>query len=188
VFFFFHIPPAKTLIHFSSPPRVLHLHSSHPPWFACPKKIWCAVPRRSSTPCSVLQPSVTSYPTVPNTPLITQFSNTLKNRSSLYVTAVSQTYKTINLFVFRSILSIITIDNEQDATILIHLLLISSTRFRQCFRPSSGAYHCNYSCPPMLLLAGIASQKPAATSVDNTRSCSYSNMLLMMGENIARNV
>ena len=30
--------------------------------------------------------------------------------------------------------------------------------------------------------------QPAATSVDITRSCSYSDKLLMMGENIARNV
>jgi len=35
----------------------------------------------------------------------------------------------------------------------------------------------------MLLLADVA--YPAATSVDITRSCSYSDMLLMMGENIA---
>ena len=27
--------------------------------------------------------------------------------------------------------------------------LISSRCFGRCFRPSSGAYHCNYSCPPM---------------------------------------
>jgi len=53
----------------------------------------------------------------------------------------------------------ITIGNQQDATILIYLLLISSTCFGRCFRPSSGAYHCNYSfwcCPPMFLLAGVA--------------------------------
>ena len=30
--------------------------------------------------------------------------------------------------------------------------------------------------------------QPAVTSVDNTRSCNYSDMLLMMGENIARNM
>jgi hypothetical protein len=64
--------------------------------------------------------------------------------------------------------------------------------FRAMFRPSSGAYHCNYSfsyCPPMLLLAGVAycvELTWSATSVDNARSCSYSDMLLMMGENIAR--
>jgi hypothetical protein len=90
-----------------------------------------------------------------------------------------------------------TIDNQQDATILIYLFLISPTYFGRCFRPSSGAYHCDYSfwyCPPMLLLAGVAywvemtQHQPAATSVDNTRSCSYSDMLLMMGENIARNM
>jgi len=57
------------------------------------------------------------------------------------------------------IASIITTGNQQDATILIYLLLISSTCFGKCFRPSSGAYHCNYSfwyCPPMLLVAGVA--------------------------------
>jgi hypothetical protein len=51
----------------------------------------------------------------------------------------------------------------------------------------------------MLLLAGVAywvelsfptntQHQPAATSVDINRSCSYSDMLLMMRENIARNV
>ena len=35
------------------------------------------------------------------------------------------------------IVSTITIDNQQDATILIHLFLISSTCFGRCFRPSS---------------------------------------------------
>jgi len=38
----------------------------------------------------------------------------------------------------------ITIHNQQDATILLYLLLISSTRFGRCFHPSSGAYHCKY--------------------------------------------
>jgi len=54
---------------------------------------------------------------------------------------------------------IIIIDNQQDATILIYLFLIGCTCFGRCFRPSSGAYHCNYIfwyCPPMLLLAGVA--------------------------------
>jgi len=64
---------------------------------------------------------------------------------------------TANLtFVFPCINSVITIDNQQYATVLIYLLPISSTCFGRCFRPSSGAYHCNYSCPPMLLLAGVA--------------------------------
>jgi len=30
--------------------------------------------------------------------------------------------------------------------------------------------------------------QPVATSADITRSCSYSDILLMMGENIARNM
>jgi len=62
-------------------------------------------------------------------------------------------------FVFPCIASIITVDNQQDESILIYLLLISSTCFGRCFRPSSEAYRCNYSfwyCPLMLLLAGVA--------------------------------
>jgi len=35
---------------------------------------------------------------------------------------------------------------------------------------------------PMLLLLRTQQQQPATTSVDITRSCSYSDMLLMMGE------
>jgi len=38
-----------------------------------------------------------------------------------------------------------TIENQQDAPGMIYLLLISSTCFGRRFRPSSGAYHCNYS-------------------------------------------
>jgi len=93
----------------------------------------------------------------------------------------------------------IIIDNQQDATILIYLFIINST----CFHPSSGTYHCNYSfwyCPSMLLLASVAywvemtavppnrQHQPAATPVDITISFSYRDMLLMMGENIARNM
>jgi hypothetical protein len=40
---------------------------------------------------------------------------------------------------------------------------------------------------PLLLPATIASQ-PAATWVNTTRYCKYSQVLLMMGENIARNM
>jgi len=101
---------------------------------------------------------------------------------------------------------VIIVVNQQDPTILIYLFLNSSTCFGRCFLPSSGAYHCNYSlwyCPPMLLLAGVlimfhrpwlksvppnTQHQPAATSVENTRSCSYSDMLLMMGENNAWNM
>ena len=91
-------------------------------------------------------------------------------------------------FVFPCIVNVIKIDDKQDATLLIYLLLISSTCFGRCFRPSSGAYHCNYSfwyCPPMLLTKSVphnTQHQPAAASVDNTRSCSYSDMRLMMGE------
>jgi len=46
----------------------------------------------------------------------------------------------------------------------------------------------------MLLLTGVVywvpntQHHPAATSVDNARSCIYSDMLLMMGENITQNM
>jgi len=46
----------------------------------------------------------------------------------------------------------ITIDNQQDATILIYLLLIRSACFGRRLRPSSEAYYCNYRfwyCPPI---------------------------------------
>jgi len=43
---------------------------------------------------------------------------------------------------FPYIVSIIIIDNQQDATILICLFLISSTCFGRCFRPTSGAGWC----------------------------------------------
>jgi len=43
---------------------------------------------------------------------------------------------------------------------------------------------------PMLLLAGVAytQHQPTATSVDNTRSYSEGDILLLMGENISRNM
>jgi len=53
---------------------------------------------------------------------------------------------------------IIVNDDQQDATILAYLFLVSSTCFGRCLRPSSGALDCIYSfwyCPPILLLAGI---------------------------------
>jgi len=45
-----------------------------------------------------------------------------------------------------------------------------------------------------LLLGGVKSDppdtqhQPAATSVDSTRSCSYSDMLPILGENIVQNM
>jgi len=52
--------------------------------------------------------------------------------------------------------------------LFFYLPLISSTCSGRCFRPSSGAYHCNHSfwyCSPVLLLAGGSStqyHQPAA--------------------------
>ena len=54
-------------------------------------------------------------------------------------------YLLILTFVFPCIASTITIDNQQDADSLIYSLLAISTFFGRFFRPSSGAYHCNYS-------------------------------------------
>ena len=58
-----------------------------------------------------------------------------------------------------------------------YLFIIGSTCFGRCFRPSLGALDCIYSfwySPPI--------------SVDYIRSCKYSQVLLMMGVNIARNM
>jgi len=55
---------------------------------------------------------------------------------------LSATFATLLAENKSNFLLIITIDNQQDATILISLLLISSTCFERCFRPSSEAYHC----------------------------------------------
>jgi hypothetical protein len=74
----------------------------------------------------------------------------------------------------------ITVDNQQDATILIYLLLISSTYFGRCF--CNGVSYWVEQVPPN------TKHQPAATSVENTTSCSYSDLLLMMGENFARNM
>ena len=70
---------------------------------------------------------------------------TAKADSSLQPASYVANIIFILTFVFLCIASTITIDNQQDATILIYLLLISSTCFGRCFRPSSGAYHCNNS-------------------------------------------
>ena len=79
---------------------------------------------------------------------------------------------------------LIAVDNQQDATILFYLLYsalhVSGDVFAHyqehiTVNTASGNVHrCCFW--------------PAATSVDVTRSCSYSDMLLMMGENIARNM
>jgi hypothetical protein len=56
--------------------------------------------------------------------------------------------------------------------------------FREFLRPSSGAHNCTYSfsyCQPILLLAGVVDEMEAAVLFDNTWSCMYSYVLLMMG-------
>jgi hypothetical protein len=73
---------------------------------------------------------------------------------------------------------------------LIYLFPVCSTYFGRFLRPSSGAYNCIYSfgyCQPILLLAGIMDEihpcyQPEAILVDNTWSCKYSYVILMMGE------
>ena len=81
---------------------------------------------------------------------------------------------------------------------LIYLFLISSTCFGRCIRPSSGA---RLYLQLLILSTGIAGvmdemelqfrlihDQPAAILVDNIRTCEYSQVLLMMGEDIARNM
>ena len=74
-----------------------------------------------------------------------------------------------------------------------------STGFRRFLRPSSGAHNCTYSFrysqPTLLLTATMdemeqnsISSMTAAVLVDNTWSCMYSCVLLMMGEGTAWNM
>jgi hypothetical protein len=101
---------------------------------------------------------------------ILTFGVLIKIVNAPFFMKINQTKRQTNLtFVFPCIVSEITNDNKQDATILICLHLISV----------SGGTDLK-SGPPNI------QHQPATTSVDNTRSCSYSDMLLMMGENIAR--
>jgi len=64
---------------------------------------------------------------------------------------------------------------------MINLLFqVGSTCFGLCFRPSPEALDCIYSiwkCSAKLLPAGVP-----------IRDCKYSQVLLVMGENIARNM
>jgi len=91
--------------------------------------------------------------------------------------------------------STITIDNQQDATNLIYLLnqlyifrAMFSSIIRSTVTTASGKVH---RCCWLVLSIGWNSvepntqHQPAATSVDITGSYSYSDMLLMMVENIA---
>jgi len=58
------------------------------------------------------------------------------NKCFEYLFLLSDKHNCVDLtFVFPCIFSVITIDNQQDATILIYLLLISSTCFGRCFSP-----------------------------------------------------
>jgi len=62
--------------------------------------------------------------------------------------------------------------NQQNATIQVNLLfLVSSTCFGRCFRPE-------FSTQPR--------HQPVATWVNTTKYCKYSQVLLMMDENIAQ--
>ena len=68
-------------------------------------------------------------------------------------------------------------------------------RFRRFLRPSSRAHDCTHSfryCQPILLLAAIMDETERRTHiavlVDNTWSCMYSFVLLMMGGGTAWNM
>ena len=61
---------------------------------------------------------------------------------------------------------------------------IRFTCFRRFLRPSSGAQNSTYNfryCQPILLLAASVSPTIAAVLVDNTWSCMYSSVLMLMG-------
>ena len=102
-------------------------------------------------------------------------------------------------YVCPCIFSIIVNDDQQDATTWVYLFIPNQLyMFRAIFRPSSGELDCMYSfwyCPPILLPAGVMDEmephpwpQRAAISVDIIRSCEYSQVLLMIGEDISRNM
>ena len=97
----------------------------------------------------------------------------------------------------------LVIDDQQDATILVYLFIPTQLyMFRAMFSPiirSTWLYLQLLILPTNVAagwyhgLGGTAVPphpwyQPAATSVDNIRSCKYSQVFLMMGENIARNM
>ena len=101
------------------------------------------------------------------------------------------------------IASVIVNDDQQDATILAYLFIPNQLyMFRAMSSPiirCTWLYLQLWHCPPILLPAGVLDEmelavpshtwhQPAAISVDNIRSCKYSQVLLMMGEDIAGNM
>ena len=107
------------------------------------------------------------------------------------------------MFVYPCIASIIVNDAQQDATILAYLFIPNHLcMFRAMYSPvirSTWLY-----LQLLVFSIDIAAcwchgwdgtsvpshpwRQPSAISVDNTRSCKYSQVLLMMGEDIARNM
>jgi hypothetical protein len=88
--------------------------------------------------------------------------------------------------------TLIVTDDQQDATILVYLFIpnqlymlreMISTIIRSIMVASSGATRMRWNC-----VSPHSFYQPAAISVDNIRSCKFSQMLLMTGENIARNM
>jgi len=81
--------------------------------------------------------------------------------------------------------------NQQDANVTWIYFYRRSTCFRRFLCPSSGAHNCTYSfryCEPILLLAATVEKQLAAVFIDNTWSCMYSYVLLMMGGGTAWNM
>ena len=80
---------------------------------------------------------------------------------------------------------------EDDPLCLQHAVEINATSNVVVLKTLHSLCCINISCfSPQLLLAGVAykQHQPATAPMDITRSCSYSDMLLMMGENIVRNI
>ena len=79
--------------------------------------------------------------------------------------------------------------NQQDAIIQVNLLfLVSSTCFGRKHRPKHIELTRNTPHNSHSSVSTHPRHQPAATWVNTTRYCKYSQVLLMMGENIARNM
>jgi hypothetical protein len=90
-------------------------------------------------------------------------------------------------FVYPCIVSIIVNDDQQDATILAYLFIPNQLyMFWAVF--THHQEHLTVFPADRTDLPSYPWRRPVAVSVDNMRSCKYSQVLLMMGEDIVRNM
>ena len=88
--------------------------------------------------------------------------------------------------------SIIVIDDQQEATILVYTLIPNQLyMFRAIFLPivrNTWLYSQLLTLSTDIVASWCHDTSRQQYRMDNTRSCKYSQVLLMVGENFARNI